>query len=218
MNLYPTILTSSMATAEEQLALIKDNPKINVVQVDIIDGLFSDNLTIIPTDLVFMDFGDLKLDLHLQVEEPMDTFLEIESLANDLPIRSVIAQIERMTYQEDFLLEVKRKNWKAGLSVDIFTPVDEIDERSWDLLDVVQIMGIEAGAQGREFNELALEKITAVVERAQREDREIEIIVDGGIKLDNYKKILMAGATGLAVGSELWKSNDIESTIKGFYE
>jgi len=96
--------------------------------------------------------------------------------------------------------------------------VDEIDERSWDLLDVVQIMGIEAGAQGREFNELALEKITAVVERAQREDREIEIIVDGGIKLDNYKKILMAGATGLAVGSELWKSNDIESTIKGFYE
>jgi len=109
MNLYPTILTSSMATAEEQLALIKDNPKINVVQVDIIDGLFSDNLTIIPTDLVFMDFGDLKLDLHLQVEEPMDTFLEIESLANDLPIRSVIAQIERMTYQEDFLLEVKRK-------------------------------------------------------------------------------------------------------------
>jgi len=174
MNLYPTILTSSMATAEEQLALIKDNPKINVVQVDIIDGLFSDNLTIIPTDLVFMDFGDLKLDLHLQVEEPMDTFLEIESLANDLPIRSVIAQIERMTYQEDFLLEVKRKNWKAGLSVDIFTPVDEIDERSWDLLDVVQV--------------------------------------------NNYKKILMAGATGLAVGSELWKSNDIESTIKGFYE
>lgn len=218
MNLYPSILTDSLEKVQKQLDLVKNLEEIQTVQIDIVDGFFVDNLTITPLDLVGLDFGDLTIDLHLMVEEPMDSFLEIEGLAEMLPIRAVIAQIERMTFQEDFLAEVKRRNWKAGLSLDLFTPLDSLDmsESCLQYLDIVQIMNIEAGFQGQEFNEIALEKLEKVKKIRDKRAAEWEIISDGGIKLQNYKKVTQAGTNSITVGSELWKSQDVKRTVEQF--
>lgn len=220
MNLYPSILTDSIEKVQEQLNLVKDIDGIETVQIDIIDGFFADNLTVTPLDLMGLDFGDLKIDLHLMVEEPMDSFLEIEGLAEQLPVRAVIAQLERMTFQEDFLSEIKRRNWKAGLSLDLFTPLDSLDmsESCLQYLDIVQIMSVEAGFQGQKFNDLAMEKIEAIRKIREGRGADWEIISDGGIKLDNFKKIIKLGADGITVGSELWNAKDISMIIKKFIE
>lgn len=218
MNLYPSILTDSIEMVQQQLDLVKEIESIHTVQIDIVDGFFADNLTVMPLDLVGLDFGNLQIDLHLMVEEPMDSFLEIEGLAEQLPIRAVIAQIERMTFQEDFLSEVKRRNWKAGLSLDIYTPLDSLDmsESSLQYLDVVQIMAIEAGFQGQQFLDQALEKIQSIKKLSERHGNEWEIVVDGGIKTTNFKTVLAAGADGITVGSEIWNAADISEVVDKF--
>ena len=220
MNLYPSILTDSIEKVQEQLDLVKEINGISTVQIDIIDGFFADNLTVTPLDLVGLDFGDLKIDLHLMVEEPMDTFLEIEGLASKLPIRAVIAQIERMTFQEDFLSEVKRRNWLAGLSLDLYTPFDSLDKNKSCLqyLDIIQIMSIEAGFQNQKFNDLALGKIKEANLLRNNQGKDWEILVDGGVKLGNIEKIIKVGVTGVAVGSELWNAENLEETIRKFLE
>jgi ribulose-phosphate 3-epimerase len=72
-------------------------------------------------------------------------------------------------------------------------------------------MSIEAGFQGTEFNPLVLHKIAQLSEPARGLD--IELIVDGGVNLNNIGAIAKNGADSVAVGSALWKSSDISETI-----
>lgn len=229
-SLYPVILTDSMVILEKQLKLIKDNPALSVVQIDIIDGLFADNYTINLFDLLTTDFAHLQLDFHLMTEEPLDFVLELEAVIDQLPVRSVIAQIERMSFPEDYLLEVKRLGCRAGLSLDLHTPLSAIEEEVWPELDIIQLMGVEVGYQGQKFQPSVLSKITELkqilAELEQQKDlapaepktdqSQIEIMVDGGVKLINAKKILAAGATGLVVGSELWQAKDFDLAVNKF--
>jgi hypothetical protein len=48
----------------------------------------------------------------------MDYVWELEEYCRHLPIRAVFGQIEKMTYQEAFLEEIKKQDWRAGLALD----------------------------------------------------------------------------------------------------
>jgi len=218
MNFYPSILTDSLDLAQKQVNLVKDNPHIKTLQVDIIDGFFTDNLTVTPMDLVDINFHNLQIDFHLMVEEPLAFIEEIINYKDHLPIRAVISQVEKMTSQEDCLELLEKYNLKAGFSLDLFTPLEEILNSNFKKLDVLQIMTIQAGEQGRDFETGTLAKITEVKKRAQSTNSKLEIIADGGIKIHNLKSALNAGANGVCVGSALWESDSINQEIKEFFK
>lgn len=201
MNLYPGILTASLEDFQEQVSVTSDSSDISVVHVDIIDGYFTDALTLSPLDLTQIDFSNLEIDFHLSVEEPMDFVHEIIGIKDYLPIRSIIAQVERMSFQEEYLAEVKRHQWKAGLSLNLHTPVSAIDATSWSNLDIIQVMTIETGSQGQEFNALALQKIPVIREKSPEA---LELIVDGGVKEDHIEQLEELGVDSIIVGSGIW--------------
>lgn len=211
MNIYPALLSDSRLELQEQLDLIKDIEGISVVQVDVIDGKFADNLTVTPADLPDLDWGELQIDIHLMTEEPLDYVYELRDVKEQLPIRAVIGQIERMTQQAHFLEDVQKNGWTPGISLDLFTPLEEIDEATLRFIKIIQLMGIEAGFQGTEFNPLVLQKVAQLSKAAHELD--MEIIVDGGVNLNNIGAIAKNGADSVAVGSLLWKSMDISETI-----
>jgi ribulose-phosphate 3-epimerase len=208
MTLYPAILTDSPELLAQQLELAQQFLEVDTVQIDIIDGFFADNLTITPTELTEYEFGELQLDLHFMTEEPLDFLYETRDVKDLLPIRMLIAQVERLSSQADFLREARVENWKAGLSLDLFTPLDAVDPESWEALDCIQIMGISAGFQQQKFHPQALVTLEAVAKKVASLDRSIEIIVDGGVTLDQVIKLAQLGATGIAVGSSLWNASD----------
>ncbi|MBU0974108.1 hypothetical protein KKD03_00195 [Patescibacteria group bacterium] len=216
MNVYPSILTDEVDQVIDQVDMCRSNPDVQTVQIDVIDGFFADNITVYPSDLFPVDFGDLSVDFHLITEEPMDFVHEIRDSKEFLPVRAVIGQLEQMTSQVDFLKEVKKNGWMAGLSLNLHTPVESINEESWEFLDVIQIMGIKAGFQGQEFNTAVLNLVSEL--RSEIEDRglDIEIIVDGGVKLDNVTEIKDHGADGVTPGSALWKAEDFDDAVSDF--
>ena len=120
--------------------------------------------------------------------------------------------------------ETKKQGWLAGLALNVYTPVGSIDEPSWQMMDILQLIGMNSvGFQNQEFNPLVLNKIKEIKIKADQlknnqylsvTEQELEIFVDGGIKLDNAHQILSAGATGLAVGSLLWQASNISDTIQ----
>ncbi len=207
MNIYPTILTDSLAELEQQLEISKKISQVEIVQIDMIDGYFADNLTVTPLDLATLDFWDLKCDLHLMVDEPMDFVLEAEEVKRKLPIRSVIAQIEHMSSQSAFIEEVKAQQWVPGLSLDINTPFESIDPTSWDQISIVQLMGNVAGKQGQVLDERIFTKIKDLSRQLKSMNQnQIEIIIDIGVKVENVARLAAAGAKGVAVGSLIWQS------------
>lgn len=210
MNLYPSILTESLVELEEQVTATSQSKDVSVVQIDIIDGFFADNVTISPLDLTQVDFDNLKIDFHLLVEEPMDFVLEIVGIKDYVPIRSIIAQVERMSQQGDFVREVLTNEWRVGVSLDLHTPVSAIDDESWDYLQIVQLMTIEAGFQGLEFHHSALGKISEIRNKSRYP---VEIIVDGGVKAEHIPLLTQAGVDGVVVGSGIWSP---ETAIEHF--
>lgn len=216
--IYPGILTESILEAQNQVMAIASVLKIRTVQIDVIDGLYADNITITPSDLPEVDFAELSCDLHLMTEEPLDFLHEAIALRESIPVRAVIGQIERMSHQRDFLLSVKEQNWVPGLSLDLYTPVEEIDDNVWDTLDIVQLMGVQAGFQGQDFNKMVLEKITELRAVAQQHSRPIEICIDGGVSLELVDKLRQAGASSAVVGSDIWDKEDVLFAVSQFLE
>lgn len=211
MTIYPALLSDSREELQKQIDLVKEIDAIETVQVDVIDGKFADNLTITPADLPDLDWGELQIDLHLMTDEPLDYVYELIDVKDQLPIRAVIGQIEHMSNQAHFLEDIEKNGWMPGVSLDLYTPIDELDAQTLRFIKVIQIMGIEAGFQGKEFNPLVLEKIAQIAVPAKQLG--IEIIVDGGINLKTISSVAKSGAQAVAVGSTLWKSNDISETI-----
>lgn len=214
--LYPSILTDTLNELQHQLILVKDVPGIEVFQIDIVDGHFADNLTLGPAALIEADFGQEKIDLHLMVEEPLDYVFETIEVQDVLPVRAVIAQVERMSHQAPLLEEIKKHEWLAGLSLDLFTPLEAIEASAWAELDIVQLMSIEAGFQGQEFHSSVFPKLAELLqelERRQLRDK-IEIIIDGGVKPENLEAIYQAGADSVTVGSAFWLAEDGEAVAR----
>jgi ribulose-phosphate 3-epimerase len=216
MTVYPAILSDSPEVVAEQLELAQFSDDVEVVQIDIIDGWFADNVTVTPTDLVGQEFGELAIDLHLMTEEPLDFVYEARDCKESLPIRAIIAQVEHLSNQLDFLKDVRNQEWKAGLSLNLFTPIDAIDEESWEYLDIVQVMGIEAGFQGQTFHPAALDTVRELAKRVARLERPVEIVVDGGVTLDLIGRLQELGVSSVAVGSGLWRAPDVETAIRQF--
>jgi len=216
MNVYPGILTDEIKQVETLIEICKDSSLVETVQIDVIDGFFVDNVTVFPGDLSSIDFGNLEIDFHLMTQEPMDFVHEIREHKDLLSVKSVIGQIEQMESQTNFLQEVKKYNWSAGLSLNLYTPLESIDKEAWNYLDIIQIMGVEAGFQGQKFNVSSLSLISEINDIIERKNLDIKVIVDGGVTLENIREIEGYGVDGVVVGSALWKSSDFDDTYRNF--
>lgn len=218
MKFYPAILTESIQQFKEQLDLMRVHPQLTEVHVDIVDGYYADNLTVTPLDLLDINFDGLEIVFHLMVNEPLDFVYEAISIKERLPIAGIISQIEHMSYQRDYIQEVKRQGWKVGLSLDLETPLEEIEEASWDQLQFLQLMSIQAGFQGTPFSDHIFAKVSQAKEYLQAIDHSLELLVDGGIKLDMAASLLNKGIDGVVVGSGIWQSPDPTKTMDGFLQ
>lgn len=216
MKIYPAILTDSVDVFEQQLEIIKSESRAEVVHVDIIDSFFVDNLTIEPIDLTHFDFGKLKIDFHLMTEEPLGFAEEIINCLEYLPVRAVIGQIEKMTSLSDFVDLLIERQLNPGLSLNLFTPDEEISDDVFKKLSVLQLMAIEAGEQGRKFDHLVFPKIEQVKKRAEQLNPNLEIIVDGGIKIEQLPLLKPLNLGGVAVGSALWQNENPNKMLESF--
>lgn len=214
IKVYPAILTDSIAEVQTQLDQVKNNSRVEVVHIDIIDGYFTDNLTITPMDLVEVDLGRLKLDFHLMTEEPLSFAEEIVNYREFLAPKTVIGQVEKMTSQNDFVDLLLERELRAGLSLNLYTPHEEILESVFKKLSVLQLMAIEAGEQGKQFNQNIFAKLEEVQARAKKSNPDLEIIMDGGVKLENINEIKKRHISGVVVGSVLWQSENIGKTLE----
>ncbi len=185
--------------------------KLSRVQVDIIDPLFADNLTIYPVDLIEVNLNGLTVDVHLMTNDPIDEVVECSHVPG---IGTVIAQIERMESQNDFIHRVGEFGLKAGFSLDLHTPVDSIEENCFEKLAVVQVMGNKAGEQGEEFaGEKVLAKIRELKKIKDEQKLPFAIAVDIGINPETAKLCREAGADELVTGSYLWDSANLSTAI-----
>ena len=82
-----------------------------------------------------------------------------------------------------------------------------------DDLDMVLIMSVNPGFGGQSFIDSALRKIEDVRKRITATGRDIRLEVDGGIKVDNIRRVASAGADTFVAGSAIFGKPDYQAVV-----
>src|SRR5262249_60949135 len=101
---------------------------------------------------------------------------------------------------------------KASVAITPATPLDHL-RYVLDLVDMVLIMSVNPGFGGQRFIPQVVEKIAALRAEATARGRQLDIEVDGGIKIDNVDQVTRAGANVIVSGSGIFEERDYRSAI-----
>lgn len=107
---------------------------------------------------------------------------------------------------------IKSKGCKAGL---VFNPAEPLDVLDWVIedLDLILIMSVNPGFGGQSFIDSALRKIEDVRKRITASGKDIRLEVDGGIKIDNIRRVADAGADTFVAGSAIFGKPDYKAVV-----
>ncbi len=195
-------MPESFSDLNEKYSHVKDF--VNTVQIDVMDGEFvpSKDWPYVEGELKKIDF-DFEVDL--MVKDP-ETIIESWIQAG---AKRVIIHIESTENIEEVFLKIP-SDVEVGIALNTTTPNEQIYPLI-EKINFVQFMGIEKiGYQGQGFDERVLGKIRDLREKYSR----VIISVDGAVSLETASKLVEAGANRLAVGSAIFKSDDIGKIIK----
>jgi len=198
----PTILEPNILDFDEKL--LKAQSLCSRVQIDVLDGQFVDNKTVMPEEWPHFS-DDFLVDVHLMVLEPENWIGRLKEKNVDL----IIGQYEDIGDLDTFIKNVNSVGKKVGVAIDIDTPITVVSEDLVLKFDSYILMAIKTGYAGQEFDPSVLPKIKALRDII---GNTAEIIVDGGIDEESGKLCADAGADVLAVNSYLWQ--DLEENYR----
>ena len=222
LKISPAILIDDVKEAISKIETIEDVLDRHLkkhtyhIQIDIVDGIFAGNITIVPEALRDVDTS-LYLDFQLMVREPVDW---VERCVNPSTDR-IIGHIEQMSDQVEFVKKVQSLGCKVGLALDIKTPVYMIDPTILTNLDTVLVLSVPAGFGGQTFDKRAINKIKQLDEIRARDDTPYTICDDGGITFEYIDDLRLAGVDEVAIGEKIYKGDlreNIENFIKRAYD
>ena len=224
----PAVLEKEYSVLSEKIERVC--PYVDAVQIDICDGNFTDSKTwpytgigpsleeLTNSDEVFPCIDEAKLEVDLMVAQPE----KIIGQWIGLGATRIVVHVESTSKISEIISEMKHtygydKDFapgllSLGLAVSIQTPLSAY-EKYLDDIDFIQFMGIATiGKQGQKFDARVLVKIAEL--RKKYPDQRIQ--VDGGVSLETAQDLLKAGIDHLVVGSALFGTEDLESTIREF--
>lgn len=201
------IIPSILVKTEEELLqkVLAVEPHIEHVHLDIADGIFVPNMTILGFEEVESLDTNLKIGVHLMVSKPENHIVRwLET-----PADKFIFHIEATSKSQEVIDAIKESDCIVGIALNPQTPVSRI-EPFIDQIDFVHFMAVEPGFYGGKFVDSVVEKIKDF--HFYYPDKPIE--VDGGITPETALKLIEAGATTLVVGSYIWESKDVGKAIE----
>ena len=148
------------------------------------------------------------VDVHLMVE-PVDA---LAAAFADAGADYISFHPDASAHVHRSVQAIKSKGVKAGL---VFNPAASLDVLDWmiDEIDLILIMSVNPGFGGQSFIDSALRKIEDARKRIDASGKDIRLEVDGGVKVDNIRRVADAGADTFVAGSAIFGKGDYAAEI-----
>ena len=190
------------------------------IHFDVMDNHYVPNLTFGPMvcealrkHAVKADGTPVPIDVHLMVQ-PVDALAQAFCRAGaDI----VTFHPDASTHVDRTLQLIKAEGKQCGL---VFNPAMPLDVLEWtiDKVDVILLMSVNPGFGGQSFIDSTLRKCEQARKLIDRSGRDIRLEVDGGIKVDNIRRVADAGADTFVAGSAIFGQPDYAAVIRAMRE
>ncbi len=205
----PSILSCNFLTLEKEIKDV-ERAGADLIHIDVMDGHFVPNITIGPMIVEAVKRVATKpLDVHLMIESPARYAEDFISAGADI----VTVHVEADYHLFRTVDVIKSMGKKAGVSLNPSTPLSKLDHIISEV-DMVLIMSVNPGFGGQRYIAAMDEKIKKTRQMIEESGRSIDLEVDGGIKTENAKRAVDAGANILVLGTGIFHTKDYQKTIE----
>ncbi len=207
-KIAPSVLSADFGNLQKDIEMINQS-EADWFHIDIMDGVFVPNIS-----FGFSVMAPLKkhatkpLDVHLMIVEP-DKYITkfAEAGASILTLH-----IEACAHLHRSMQAIKAAGMKAGVALNPHTNVNQLADVFGEL-DLVCLMSVNPGFGGQSFIENTYRKIEQLKNMQAQHGVNFEIEIDGGVTLQNYKKLIDTGASVLVAGNTVFSAPNPSAII-----
>jgi len=205
----PSILAADFLNLGNEIEMLNLS-QADYIHVDVMDGMFVPNISFgMPVIKAIHKIAKKPLDVHLMIEKPDRYLEEFKKVGADI----LTVHYEACPHLNRTLQAIKTLGMKAGVSLNPHTPINVLDDIIHDI-DLVLLMTVNPGFGGQKFIEHSYEKVIKLKKLITNTECNTLVEVDGGVTLDNHKRLYDAGVDVLVAGSTVFASENPTKTIE----
>jgi ribulose-phosphate 3-epimerase len=204
----PSVLSADFGNLQGDIEMINQS-EADWFHIDIMDGVFVPNISFgFPVLKAIQKHAKKPLDVHLMIVDP-DRYTQA---FKDVGAEILTFHIEACTHLHRSIQNIKNLGMKAGVAINPHTSIHLLEDIITDI-DLVCVMSVNPGFGGQKFIENTYHKVSALKKLIESKKSNALIEIDGGVDLNNYKKLVAAGANVLVAGNTVFGSSNPVKTI-----
>lgn len=209
IKIAPSLLSADQLNLSQAVKEVEASGA-DCLHIDVMDGHFVPNLTFgLPLIQALKKITQLPLDVHIMITNPDNVADAYVQAGADY----LTFHLEAAYHPYRIVQNIKKNGAKAGIAINPGTPVSLL-EPLLDELDMILLLSVNPGFSGQKFLSNVFDKLTELRRLCEEKPQSSRIIaVDGGVSVENIKKLASLGANFFVSGSSFFNASDKKALV-----